>query len=611
MPATNRLLASAFAVAVAATTAAKNAAAQGPGEARRPTFFRVVDAEGQALADAEVSVVGGLPHLSQTVVWPDVQRVATDRRGRAIAKLREDYCYVAWVVGPARERGVRLCGDAPGYFSAGALLEIECRQENAPERFDLPGFEAWADHAPLRLVAMTAAPGDEVELAPRADGGFDVPLGPYDVLEVRLPDGAPLWSTRRSGDVALPPPARLSVRVVDERGAPLAGVEILHRVARLPGWPFDGFQGVGMDRTRTLGRTDAEGRCEVVVPYDGSPLQQPKADLLLLARAEGRPVVAGGIWNDTRFVDDRRVAAFEGDELVFTCKPLAPLVGVAPGAPRGTVVHLGAVCKLFMRGTGYLHDQRAFTAAVSANGRFELADVPADLHACLLTFVPPPDSDWQPPLFPPQPGRSLPPELVPSADGHVAPIPFGASTLRVLDVGGGPALGAVAFVTPSDRHGVLTRDAVRRVPLGSRGDARLDLLPGSWVVVVVTQRAYGFVLFEAEPTGADVRLQLQPMATMAVALVDRDGQPVVGARLRSRGSSTRGAEDAAQTILQSLRGSSRVAWGGLRTDADGALTIPFLPVDGVTQRLDLRWDGRTSEEFTLEAGAAVEVREKR
>ncbi|MEZ6038233.1 MAG: hypothetical protein R3F29_12185 [Planctomycetota bacterium] len=585
--------------------------AQTGGELRRPTFLRVVDAAGEAVVGAEVTVVGGLPHLSQSVVWPDVQRIATDKRGRAIAKLREDYCYVAWVVGPAGEHGRRLVGDGAGYFSAGALVEIVCRQVEAPSTFEVEGLDAWAERGPLQVVAMTAAPGDERLLERRADGDFDVPLGPYTTLEVRLSDGAPLWSSRLMGIKRLPPPAPLTVRTVDEGGAPLAGVEIVHRVARRSGWAFDGFQGVGADRMRVLGVSDADGLCEVVVPYDDDPLQGGKGDLMLLARAPGRPTVAGGIWNGTRFVDDQRVARFEGEELRFTCPAPTPLVGVAPGAPRGTIVHLGAACKLHMQGNGFLHDPRTFTAEVGANGRFELHDVPRDLVASLVSMIPPPESTWQPPVFPPSSGRTLPPELQLPDDGVPVPFAFGSSEVRVLDMGGGPALGAVVFVLPRDLAGTLSRDAVRRMPLGSRGDVRMNLLPGHWVAVVVTERAFGYEVFEVTATGADVSVGLRPMASMRVRLRAADGKPVAGAGIQVRGSSMRGTDDSVQMVLQSLRKSSRAVWEGLRTDADGALSIPFLPVEGVTQRLDLRWQGRSSEEFALEADAELELHEKR
>ena len=59
---------------------------------------------------------------------------------------------------------------------------------------------------------------------------------------------------------------------------------------------------------RLLGVSDAEGLCVVEVPYDRNPLRDAQGNLLLLVEAEGRPVVAGGIWNRTFYVSDHKVA---------------------------------------------------------------------------------------------------------------------------------------------------------------------------------------------------------------------------------------------------------------------------------------------------------------
>jgi len=321
-PPARRLTSCAFASALCAAALV----AQGGDVARRPTFSRVVDGAGEPIADAEVVFVGGLPHLARTVASVDVQRVGSDKRGRAIARLREDLCYVVWAVGPAVADGARTVSEVQGYFSAGALLDVPCT-DSRPTAATLGGLEAWREHGPLRLFAMTPAPGDEVELAAGEDGRLSLPPGPYSVVEVRGPDGQPLWSTRRGDAMTMPPPRRVPVLVVDEEGAPLAGVEVVHRVARLGGWPLDGFPGVGDERLRPLGTTGADGRCDVLVPYDGDPLREAKGDLLLLARPPGRPVVASGVWSRSIYASDRKVPRIDGGVLRFECGQAAPLVG--------------------------------------------------------------------------------------------------------------------------------------------------------------------------------------------------------------------------------------------------------------------------------------------
>jgi hypothetical protein len=50
-----------------------------------------------------------------------------------------------------------------------------------------------------------------------------------------------------------------------------------------------------------------------------------------------------------------------------------------------------------------------------------------------------------------------------------------------------------------------------------------------------------------------------------------------------------------------------VHWQRLRTDEAGQVEIPFVPVVGVQQRVELRWDDGRSEEFALEADTKVTI----
>ena len=103
-------------------------------------------------------------------------------------------------------------------------------------------------------------------------------------------------------------------------------------------------------------------------------------------------------------------------------------------------------------------------------------------------------------------------------------------------------------------------------------------------------------------------MQLQPLARAQVTLLDERGEPVKGARVRSRGTSTRGTNDPVRSTLQGLRVTTRTQWGALRTDEQGRVEVPFVPVEGVRQRVELTWDGGRSEEFELEAEAAITAR---
>lgn len=572
----------------------------------RPTFGRIVDHEGKPLAGANVTLVGGMPHLLPDLQDIHVTEVATDKRGRAMARLQQGLCYVAWVSGPAVD-GKIATSDVVGYFAAGAMFELECHEPTEPATCKLTGEEAWQHLGKLRYFAMTSMPGTERELERGADGVFQLPGKPFDAFEVRLPDGQALWHARIQSDLRLPPPQSIRVRAVNADGKALTGANVKHRVGRLSSWRLDGLRSVGQDRMRLLGVTDDEGLCVVEVPYETNPLEDGRSNLLLFVESQGWPSVAGGIWNSSFYVSDRKVPEIKGDELRFECAEVEPLRGVMPTAPPGTTAHLAAICKLHLQRNSYMHDARVFTSEVAKDGTFAFADVPAELHSCRLSFLPPVGSTWQPPVFAPEKGRELPATLLPLPGGAQHTLELVALDLTVVDPTGGPARGAVAFLSSGDRTGILLRDSLLRVALDERGAAQLRVMPGNWVVVVLTESGYCGVPFDLDETTDQANVQLEPLAAMAVTLKDGEGKPVVGARVRARGTTTRGTNDPVSSILQGLGRTARTHWQRLRTDEAGQVVIPFVPVAGVQQRVELRWDDGRSEEFALEADAKLSI----
>ena len=155
---------------------------------------------------------------------------------------------------------------------------------------------------------------------------------------------------------------------------------------------------------------------------------------------------------------------------------------------------------------------------------------------------------------------------------------------------------------------MLLRDSLLRVPLDERGSAALRLQPGRWVVVVVTEDGYGGEPLEVEAASGALVQQRDLRARQRLQLHRERGEPVPGARVRSRGTSTRGTNDPVRSTLQGLRVTTRTQWGALQTDEQGRVEIPFVPVEGVRQRVELTWDGGRSEEFELEAEQPVTAR---
>lgn len=582
--------------------------AQG-GEARRPTFARVVDAAGAPVAGAVVTFAGGVPHLGTRVGPHDVQVVATDARGRARAKLREGLCYVAWAA--AAVDGGEGVSDVTGYFGAGALRELRCRPGAPPRRIELRGVEAWAANGPLRVFAVTPSPGTETELA-LVDGAVQVPPLPAWHLEVRTADAQPLWQFWSPGErVVLPPPQRLAVRVVDEHGAPLPGACLTQRIGRQARWSHDALTGSPDEVRRPLGTVGEDGAATLTICSPGDLLQDPAVrDVLLFASAPGRPEVAGGRFLEGFYVDDHRVASPPASVLTFTLPPVDPLVGWVGLVPPGTVAHLAAVCRLHSSANSYFHDARSLVVPVAADGRIEFAALPAEIESCRLTLVPPHGDIRSLPSLTAAPARVLPFAAPPAAAAAAQRLPACELTLQVTDPSGGPASGAVVAVVPAGLDGVLVRDASELVPLDTGGSATIRLLAGRWHVMVAAAGGWAAATYELEPGGRAERLPMAPVQQMRVRLLDAAGLPVAGAVVVPGATSTRSTADARQAILQHLHeAAARSEWPDLRTDADGRVAIPFVPVPGFRRRLCLEAGERRTADFLLEAGAAaVEVR---
>lgn len=589
-----RSLALPFAVLAAAAVGAAQA------NVRVPTFVRVVDLAGKPIVGAEVTFAGGHPHLGSGAGVDDVLTVASDARGRAQAKLQPGLCYVAWAIGPrGGDDELQWVSAVAPWFGAGALLTLVCSEPRTPRRGQLNGCAAWESSGPLRCVLRTPGPGLEVELALR-DGELSLPVGPFEHLEVQTADRQPLWLGR--GDMVeqtLPPPQTVVVRVVDADGAPVAGAAVRQRVARLPMWNTDGGRTVVDDRWRELGTTDAEGRCAALVAFAGDLRQRPRdGDLFLFVQAPGRPEVCGGLFRGALYASDERVVHLDGDELRFVVPAPAPLVGNLGLLPRGTRAHLDVVAKLDHGAGNYHHDARSYWADVAADGTFRFDAVPRDLHSSRLVLQPPPGSSFGMSSFASLPGRELP-ALAPPSDAANAATTTAADgldelTVAAVDPSGGPARGLVVFLAPRDGGTLLVRDSLFRFPLDVRGEAQLRLGRGGWSLVAIGDGAFATGVVDV---GGAVRapLQLQPMARARLELHDERQQPIAGARVVACGATMQGQNDPMQAMLQVVRRRWMAAWEALRTDDAGRVEVPFVPVVGVKQRVQLEWqDGKTA-----------------
>ena len=582
-------------------------AAQDPAAARVPTFARVEGADGAPLAGAVVTFAGGHPHLGTDDAPTDLWQVQSDARGRVQARLQPGLCYVAWALGPGADDAPRALSPIDGWFGAGSLLTLRCGEPLAPRLLPVDGAAAWGELGPLRFLLMTPRPGLEIEV-PLVDGALRVPVGPFDRLEVRTAAGAPLWNGPvTAARCALPPPQSLAITVADAAGRPVVGAVVRHRVARSSMWSTDGARTVLDDRWRELGRSDADGRCVVTVPYGADPLRSQRfGDLLLFVTVPGHPEVCGGVQRNELYENDQRVHRPDAQELRFVVPKAEPLVGNLGLLPRGTIAHLDVIAKLHQGGGNHLHDPRSYRAPVDADGTFRFDAVPVDLHSCRLTLVPPPASSFGLSSFAAHASRELPAASASPGEGLAAD---GLAELQVQvgEANGAPARGLVVFLVPRDGGALLVRDSLFRFPLDARGTASLRVPRRAWALLAIGDGAWAAQVLDVDGGTTKATLQLQPMDVCRFELHGDEDRPIAGARVVACGSTMQGQDDPLQAALQVVRQRWMQAWNRLRCDADGRVMVPFVPVTGVTQRVQLEWAGGATAPTPLRAGADWQV----
>lgn len=554
---------------------------------RVPTFLRVEDHLGRPLAGAEVTFAGGHPHLGLEGAATDQWVVLSDARGRAQAKLQPGLCYVAWAIGPVDGDGARAVSPVAAWFGAGALVTLRCEPPAPAPQVPVTGVEAWAAHGSLRFVLGTPRPGPEFVLE-LANGRLQLPFPSFDpglFVEVRTADDAPLLQAPIDASrIDVPPPQSVRVRVARGDGTPAQGVRLRQRVVRVPMWNTDGGRTVTVDRWRELGVTDAEGRCTVTVAYPSDPLRSPgSSDLVLFACAEGRAEVCGGVWRLFVRENGARARNHPGDELAFVLPEPAPLVGSLGPAARGARVQLDVVGKLDVENGSYRHDPRSHHTTAAADGTFEFATVPADLHSLRLVVVP---KQGAPLVFPSSAERVLP-----RLQGLDASTSLGELRVRVATDFGAPARGLVVFLVPYDRGAMLVRDSLLRLPLDARGETSVRVACGRWLVLVLDAAGSASEVVEVAAGGITSALTLRPLARARFELRDGLQRPVAGARVRASGTSMRGDDEPLQNVLYALRSRWTRDFAALRSGPDGRVEVPFVGIPGVAQKVRLQAEG--------------------
>jgi hypothetical protein len=230
---------------------------------RRPCFGRLVDATGQAIANAAVTCV----HTPYATEPSAIERMtcSTDERGRFRFDLAVGLPYCVWGIGPADTNG-RHWVTAPRAVGAGATFELGAPRQVGALRLSVSGSACWRESAPLTLRVFPDARQDcSFDVVLPGDGAVALPPLPLGTAGIALcgRDGAVTQMQLVRTDAIEPaidflPPAELTVQVNDAAGKPVDDAEVEHLAWKL-GWQ--------VPRWRSLGRTDPRGQLRTTIAW--------------------------------------------------------------------------------------------------------------------------------------------------------------------------------------------------------------------------------------------------------------------------------------------------------------------------------------------------------
>lgn len=597
--------------------------AAAPAQDRRALLGRVLDAAGQPLADATVTLVRSEPGAIG-LVDADTVTASSDRSGWFKANLLLGALYDGWVTGPEHD-GLASVSGAQRALVAGGICELRCGEPVGHPTLQVDGLAAWHARDPLtfELFADERTPL-AVPLQLDQDGKAVLPILPRTrhALAVHVADGGLLaWLDFGEGggavQLAIEPPVGVPVQALDEAGKPVAGASIRQRVCQIAmSGPFDVFGTPQRSMWRDLGSTGAEGKLVVQVPLLGDPFGDgQKPQLVLCAGKDGytdsHSGWMGGPFRDgLRLDDDGKVTQVEF--VLHAADPAKGQLLLAPGKPlAGVHVRLTAICKV-ARNNGWSHLPRVFDVVTDAQGGYAVPQLPPDGYNLEILVATPaallePLADGRRPVRP-----ALAP-LLPQQNGHPAALPTidlretAEVALRVVDQTMGPARGAWGVAFALDGRQDYIPGALRpSFAVDPAGRADLRLTAGRWLICCLGQDGFESTIVETSQPEPLLTIALRPLATMQLHVVDGDGKPIAGARIERVGRQSRGRAAPDDDLLQRLQDAVEGhLQGQQRSDTEGRLLVRVLPTDDDPGMVRVVGGSSRSETLSIEPGEKV------
>ncbi|MBM3974584.1 MAG: carboxypeptidase regulatory-like domain-containing protein [Planctomycetes bacterium] len=573
-----------------------------PAQARKPLLGTVVDGGGKPIAGAAVECV--FAPDGPDLLPVDALTATTDARGRFRVDALPGALYQCWAAGPADADGVQLVS-AIAPAAVGQLPALVAKTKSGTSAVTLRGLDAWQDRAPFTLRCLVAGRqlAAKVEVV---DGGFVAsvgarPLGGVEA-EVRDRDGLTVVRSRlapRATRLTVPPPQPARLRVVDDKGQPVAGARVV-RVrdrARISVAAPDRQIGLtAPDEVHSggafLGTAGNDGIANVRIAWAHDPFG-PKAkveleSLCLRVDAPGRGASYGGRDYQSLVENGKEAEEKERDGLLLSLPVAKPwrgrlVDGGKPLAGVGVVAKFEVAIEGQQGWTREWHDQ--MRAVTDADGRFRFDAMPANAKNIDLAYAI--GADRLPPPATAAPLAARPVFAHPIAargDGDddvlVDVTALATVELTVRDEGGGMGRGLQLGIISGECESA-DRSSLRLLAPDASGRIAVKVPPGNWVVVACTESGYVAKEFDAATTPT-LELKVEPFPTMRARIVDTDGKPVAGAGFRvSAQQWVAGESDTLVDILRDLA----MAWNDellrrARSDADGVVRVGFVVDSG-------------------------------
>jgi len=578
-----------------------------------PIVGRVLLADGQPLADAEVTGLWN-PAVLRQLAPAGKATARTDGRGYFALSVPPAVFVYLWANGPRDEKGTCLTTSLT-LAAAGQRPELQATARvPAANRVAVAGLEGVADLGPFSVRIVPVAVVDHAVTEPlAADSTFVCPPLPLsNVAFELLGKGDRVLHTwrqyphallTRSGPTAeravglkLPPVQRIAMSATTPDGKPAAGVEILQVLGYLSNTTLGSRNGGYLVPLATTGE---DGKAVALLPLANNPFEAGSTpSLTFVARKQGCADAQSG-WSGSRFENGKMVEEENPPaELRFTMAPARPLAGKftptdAPERPQGFLLEWISKAA---RGNGWSHIPRSQFVPIDPNGSFRVDNLPLDAYALevraplggrLVTL----DNQQE---FPAQPIEVALPRMRPVE-------------IQVLDRNGGPASGATAHLVSMLGNTGFAQDGTSMpFALDPNGRARIALPPGRWFVAVADADSTACVEVPIENPPAELTVPMTEMPSLRGRVVDADGNPVQGATLQQVRSryvgGPRSEEDKLLDVLGSLtQNTSMRATSG----PDGMFVMHFVERPWYRVQAKVVAGDRSSEPFEIEPGEDV------